>query len=1441
MRMRITVGRDDGRSDLAMTTESDAPVSEILPLLIGAPQDQQPLAYLGADVLTPGTTVGESGIHDGAIIQIGRPGPIIRDQAARGIEARVVGGPSAGQVVRFGPGRHLIGRHASCTISLNDGDVSREHAAIELSSGGELTVMDLGSTNGTLVEGDSITEHPTLLEPGQIIRVGQSFLQIAAVEAPDTSLTADGEGGFVFNRRYRIRQSPQQVKIEMPRKSAPMDKPSFPWVMAIAPLVVAGGMAAFLGNAQFLLLAIMSPIMTVGSTMTDRHNRKKRAARDEASYQDALQKANATIDQGLTDERLLLRFSAPDPALVVLTALGPRDRLWERRATDADHLLVRVGLGAPEAQLVVTNDGESPPQAWATPINVPLAKTGVLGVAAPPDVARGMVRAMLLQLSVLHSPDDVRVVLLTDETAEDDWRWIEWLPHAQLDPARGLIAIGNTPETVAQRLREIQQQISSRPPKGNKTSASPDLSGPADTVVIVDGASRLRGLPGMLTLLQQGPAVGMYSICIDSGRELLPEECGAVVVRDVDSLAVEVALPGSTPERDVIPDQVTPELAEAAARAMAPIHRTGGDTVGSIPSSARLLETLALDPPTAQAIRDRWGAGGSRGGVIGLTATGQLALDLATDGPHGLVAGTTGAGKSELLQSVVCALSVSNSPEDLNFVLVDYKGGAAFRGFLTLPHTVGMVTDLDSHLTERALRSLRAELKRREHQLGQAGAKDINDYREARARSSIPIPPMPRLAIVIDEFASLVEELPDFIKGLVGIAQLGRALGVHLILATQRPTGVVSPEIRANANFAIALRVVNSAESSDVIGSSLASTISPSTPGRAYMRISQEQPVAFQTARVGGRRPGAAEGRSPSTARAFDWATLGIAEPLPPRASVAEDTATDLHALVEALHDAAEQSGIPTQRQPWLDPLPTVVVLDDIDALPTPSAGVPLIPIGVEDLPDLQLQRPATIDLTQGKHLMAAGSPRSGRSSFLRTTAASIGRLCSPEDVHIFALDFGNGALAGLEALAHCGVVVPRAQPDRAERLLARLNAEVDRRHSELVRLGVSSATEQRQQAASGNGEPWPYLVVLMDSWEGFTDIFRDLKDGVIEQQFLRLLSDGGAVGMTVVIAGDRNLLNTSRIASLIEDKLVLRFNDRDDYSLAGLNPRSMPTDVPAGRAFRAGSGDEVQLALLSEDPSGPAQSEALARIVAQHAQDPRSTASRPFRVDALPNRILLAEAISLAPSSPTVLSIVAGVGGDDLAPHWIDLADTGSSFVVAGSPQSGRSASLVTFAHTLLGQGTRVIALAPRVSPLRSLNQEGGRVVVLAGADARSPDLSQYLNEPGPIAVLVDDAEDVDPDNPSVASLLNANSGDRALVIAGAVEDIRDAFRGFLVQARKSGTGVLLSPKSHLDAGAFGASLPRGSAFNGPPGRAHLFVRGRYTGLVQLPVSEPT
>ncbi len=474
----------------------------------------------------------------------------------------------------------------------------------------------------------------------------------------------------------------------------------------------------------------------------------------------------------------------------------------------------------------------------------------------------------------------------------------------------------------------------------------------------------------------------------------------------------------------------------------------------------------------------------------------------------------------------------------------------------------------------------------------------------------------------------------------------------------------MSPEIRANTNLRVALRVTDPAESLDVIDGPDSAFIPPGRPGRAHARTGATRLVAFQAARVGGPRPADPIGPAIS-AQPVGWADLGRAPAAPP---VSDTGGTDLAVLVDAATQAAARCAATPPPSPWLAPLPALL------AAPDQPAGPLTAEFGLEDLPAEQAQRPVSFDLVTGVHLLVAGSARSGRSTLLRTIAGQLARATRAADLRVAAVDCGNGALAPLAELPHTIAVAAVDQPQRVDRLLGRLDAEVTARQRLLAAGGFADLTEQRNAVPAG--QRLPYLLLLVDRWEGFTAAFDDLDGGRLIAQLLRLLHEGRSTGLRAVIAGDRSAL-LGRLASLIEDRLVLRLADRSDYSLAGITARQLPATVPPGRAFRADTAVAVQVAVLGGDASGAAQSEALRQICqqARHRDAGLPDSQRPAPMAELPTMVepdLLAPHWG-RPGRPAPLWVLAGVGGDRCEAIGVDLAQDGPGFVIAGPKRSGR------------------------------------------------------------------------------------------------------------------------------------------------------------------------
>ncbi|HZX37127.1 MAG TPA: FtsK/SpoIIIE domain-containing protein, partial [Streptomyces sp.] len=1146
------------------------------------------------------------------------------------------------------------------------------------------------------------------------------------------------------------------------------------------------------------------------------------------------------------------RAGFPDPAAVLLTAVGPRRGLWERRTTDSDFLELRVGTADQPSEVLledpVTDEHKRriTQDAYDVPVTVGLRRHKVLGIAGTGAPARAVARWIVGQAAILHSPKDLQLYVLTGPAGEPDWAWIRWLPHVRPWPGQDtVITVGTDTESAARRVAELTAVITARTAAAGRAGRSPK---DPDVLVVLDGARRLRSLPGVVQILRDGPAVGVHAVCLDAEERLLPEECLAVVVEEPRG-TLRVGRSGVATVTGVRPDSVTADWCRSVARALGPLRDPGGgaEEASALPNAARLLDVLALDPPTADGVLGRWKSGGrTTSAVVGVSLDGPFALDLRRDGPHALVAGTTGSGKSELLQTIVASLAVGNRPDAMTFVLVDYKGGSAFKDCVALPHTVGMVTDLDAHLVERALTSLSAELKRREHILAEAGAKDIEDYVDLlRREPGSGRDPMPRLLIVIDEFASMVRDLPDFVKGLVNIAQRGRSLGIHLILATQRPGGVVSPEIRANTNLRIALRVTDQSESQDVMAAPDAAGISKSTPGRAFVRLGQTSLVPFQAGRVGGRRPGASVASAPAPwIVPVGWDQLG--HPLPPRPRAtqrqSDDAVTDLADLVEAVRAADRALGIPPQHSPWLPALPQVLVLDDLPpARPTGRYDLAPVAYGLVDLPADQAQRPLVLDLATFGHLHVIGSPRAGRSQTLRTMAGALAREYSSADLHLYGIDCGNGALLAMDALPHCGAVVQRTQPERLARLLNRLTAEVARRQELLAARGAADLPELR--SALPPSERPAHIVVLLDRWEVFDKTLAEYDSGSLLNGVLGLLREGASVGVHVVVAGDRTVFST-RLSSTTEDKLVLRMNEKAEYSMIGVPQRQVPDDIPSGRALRAADKAEVQIALLDQDTTGQAQAAALQAIaaacVARDAEVPRP--ARPFRVDLLPDRLTAEQATGYLPEPhPGPLWAMVGVGGDELTAMGADLSLT-PTFILGGPPRSGRSTVLLTMALSLLGSGTPLVIAAPRRSPLRELAGRAGVLTVFEEADIPKEDLEKVLaDNPGPLVVIIDDADGLQKSQaePVLSDIARTGTeSGRGLILAGQTDRLAAGFSGWFVDVRRNRQGALLSPQAVGDGELIGAKVPRSRLGDGKPGRVLFHTGDGKLQTLQVPES---
>ncbi len=1297
----------------------------------------------------------------------------------------VIGGPDAGRSYPLHRGVLTIGRAPDCDISLSDAELSRHHATLTVRPNATV-VRDDGTTNGTWLDGELVTPTGSAIGLDQVLRVGSSLLTISSVDEPLAAIVTRPDGRQVVPRPMPAAESPgPSVATARWWSGSPGGGPStLPWLAAAVPAASGIALAVEMHSLLFLALVVISPLAIVVTAAVDRWRGRRGRRRPVHPGKRRARLADQQRLIALAGEGAERRRRDPDPAALLRTAVSRDRRLWERRLDGIEGLSVRLGLGASPSEHAMPLEADSVP--LGTVAQVPISVTlsdGPLVLRGARRPVTAVARWLVAQLAVRYAPSDVQIVLLLDGRSAADWRWARWLPHL-----RGRVALA-----AAERHRALEDVRAAGP--GNEAEAHRRS---AWTVVVCD--QPLGALDaGLAELLHGDSPHRTTAIWLDGERSSVTTP-GAIASVSGETATALIITSGSA-STSVVADQVSVGWADRVSRALAPLvedealSRTSPQ-LGSRDESVGLVDLLSLSSSWTAALRSRWTQDGRPVAVLGTSPAGPVYVDLVRDGPHALVAGTTGSGKSELLQVLVASLAAARGPDDVTFLLIDYKGGAAFAECARLPHTVALLTDLDPALTSRALRSLQAELRRRERLLASAECADVSQYRRATGRE-----PIARLVIVVDEFAGLADELPDFVAGLIGVAQRGRSLGVHLVLATQRPGGAVSPEIRANAALRIVLRVLEPAESTDLVGVPDAARFVAGRPGSALI-LTAVGVTGMRTARVSCRREVVDRVQVISL---DEWGR----RPSPSTEPVAGPT--DLSELVAAARDTAAEMRLPGPRPLWAPPLPVRLTTS---ALVGPAQPLQ-VPIGLIDVPDAQRQDPLTIDIGVGGSVLVVGGPRSGRSTVLRTIALEAARRSPPASLHVYAIDSG-GSLRDLSQLPHCGTVAGPDEPRVTRRLLRRLSSSLIRR---LDRSAVGGA------AMSHPATPDPSVLVLIDGWEQLSRLSEEHDGGASTDLLVRIMRDGPAVGFTVVVTGDRTTLS-SRVAGVAATKFVLRLADRGDFALAGLDFRRVPSALPPGRAIRTEDAAEVQFSLPPEWDSdeisriGPGGTAVAAELPA------RATSTRgPIVLRRLPPRVRSAD-LNERPGAGLLL----GIGGDDAAPISVLPFAGAARLLITGAPTSGRSTALCMLLAQTRQCGVDVAVIGPPRSPLITA---AATVSVPAFTPNDHAELESVAHRAA-LLWLVDDLDrwrDTDLAE-RFAAMIASRGGEVAVVAATSAQEAATAFRGITADVRRGGRGLLLQPGPH-DGDALGVRLPPGR-LPGLPGRGFL------VGEVALNADEP-
>ncbi|WP_326687626.1 type VII secretion protein EccCa [Streptomyces sp. NBC_01795] len=1277
-------------------------------------------------------------------------------------------------------------------------------------------------------------------------------------------------------------------------------------LMQILPMLGMGGSSMFFfmpGMNTHPMMRIMGVLMlasTVGMVVAMAVRFRKGTQGDLAQtrrdYLKYLAQTRRTVRKTALKQRDGQFYLHPAPdQLWSLVAEG--SRVWERRSTDEDFGQVRVGLGTQQlaTPLVAPDtapvDELEPLTAGAMhqflnthgtldglPMAVSLRAFYHVTVSGEPESVYASARSMLCSLAAMHSPEDLVIAVAAGRETYGAWDWAKWLPHAQ---ARDLADGAGTRRLIVNDMIELEDLLHTRlegRPRFNP-AADPLVEQP-HIVIVLDGtvvppSSVLAAPEG----LQGVTVVEIVPGDIDGSRGGL-----SVLVRP-RALQLES---GQGLVYDGAPDALSYPAAEAVARQLAPLRvGTGGDDEPLL-AKLEFTDLLNLGDAASVDVSRTWRPRSQAERLrvpIGVGEDGQpVMLDLkeaAQDGmgPHGLCVGATGSGKSELLRTLVLGLAVTHSSETLNFVLADFKGGATFAGMAQMPHVAAVITNLADDLTlvDRMGDSIRGELNRRQEMLRDAGNyANIHDYEKARAAGA-PLSPIPSLVLVIDEFSELLTAKPDFIDMFIQIGRIGRSLGVHLLLASQRLEEGRLRGLETYLSYRVGLRTFSAAESRAALGVPDAYHL-PSVPGSGYLKFGTDEMTRFKAAYVSGVHRAGDGGELSSGPRSsnrkpvlFTAAPVAVQQPDPDStAPVPAQTAGEDDAFADTVLDVVvrrlEGQGTPAH-QVWLPPLDHASPLDEL--LPGlapvdgrgltvpdyPKLGQLVVPVGLVDKPFEQRRDPLYLDFSGAAgHMLVVGGPQSGKSTLLRTLVASFALTHTPSEVQFYGLDFGGGGMSSIGELPHVGGTASRLDPERVRRTIAEVYGILNRREEYFRANNIDSIATYRRRRSRGQitDQPWGDVFLLIDGWGNFRNEYEAL-DGFIHD----IAGRGLGYGIHLVVTASRNMEVRASLKDQLANRLELRLGDTMDSEF----DRKVAANVPPGVPGRGQTPQRLHFMGAVPRIDGTGSDDELSDATAAMCETVKSHwQGQPAPGVRLLPRELDAGRLPRGGDHPG-RGLAFAIDENELEPVFVDF-ETDPFFLIFGESESGKTALLRLLAQRITerysGDEAKIVVGDYRRSLLsvipdshlleyapmsNAMETHMNALRDLMERRAPAPDVTpQQLRDrswwSGPkIFIIVDDYDLVATSSGNPLAVLTESLpfardvGVRFIIARSSAGASRSMFETFITRIKELGAqGVILSGDPS-EGDILGNVRPRPM----PPGRGFFVSRKRGTPMVQI------
>jgi S-DNA-T family DNA segregation ATPase FtsK/SpoIIIE len=1067
-------------------------------------------------------------------------------------------------------------------LSCNEEDISESHITINGKA--------LETAIHQVEQGDEICIHnyTFVLLNDKIFLTGEKLSEVTSdlLELPSEEVISEEFPKYKRSPRIIKRVSDKTIQLSKPKQKKEKKKGGL-IALIIPPLAmmcVTVAMSILMKRGLFVLMSIASTgvtiIVSIVKYFTDKKEMKEENILRENTYQDYLLKKRKEIYEAYSNETEAYRYNYPDADEIEKMIHNYSERIYERSANDEDFLSVSVGkVFAPckfkikmdyddlntkvdeleEEARAVTNEFSYMEQ----PVIIDLKKAH-LGLVGEKDTIHEQLKLIIAQLTFFHSYHDLEVVALYNEDYDEDFKWMRWYPHLRIHAINAVGTI-NSERKRDQILGSLHQILKDRKQKVEESKKEsmflPHL------LFIIDEPKFIMDHSIMEYLDKEGFNLGFSIIYTTNIRANLPENIGTIVMLQDSKQAILLLEEKEEKNLHFTLESTKQINLEWMARDLGVLEHIQGISA-QIPDSITFFDMYHVEHPGQLNVTERWKRNNSSKSLavpLGVRAEEDfvyLNLHEKAHGPHGLVAGTTGSGKSEIIQSYILSLAVNFHPYEVAFLLIDYKGGGMAGLFKNLPHLLGTITNLDGAQSMRAMLSIKSELARRQRIFSNYDVNHINSYNKLFKNGEAK-EPLPHLFIISDEFAELKKEQPDFMKELVSAARIGRSLGVHLILATQKPTGVVDDQIWTNSKFKLALMVQNEADSKEILKTPDAANITK--PGRAYLQVGNNEIYElFQSAWSGAAYSSEQEEEKVDD-RVYLVNDLGQGELINQDLSYEKESgklaATQLDATIDYIQEIYESQDTVEVKRPWLPPLKSQVesplqIVDAREKKLDLSASIGLI-----DIPEEQAQTEYTINFEKEGNLLYLASAGYGKTVFLTTTILSLALQNSSEHLNFYILDFGNSGLIPLNKLHHTAEYITFDDTERLNKLQALLQREIQERKKLLANRMVQNFEVYNQVAEI----PMKAIVLALDNFDVVKELGYETEDF-----FMKLSRDGYGLGIYMIVTATRSNAMKYAIFNNFKNKIAGYLFDESEVNLVVGRSSYKPSEIKGRTLVKA-------------------------------------------------------------------------------------------------------------------------------------------------------------------------------------------------------------------------------------------------------------------------------